>query len=401
MNVLFLTLSEFDSFEQSGIYTDLMRQFIRSGHPVHAISPSSSEKTHVHSEGANKILKINLTSPVKKNILVKGFLTISMGYRYYCSAKKCFKDTKFDLIIYATPPITLNRTISYFKNRDNAKTYLLLKDIFPQNAVDLGYLHPKGLRGFLYKYFRSLEKRLYCLSDVIGCMSPANKSFILKNNPDVSEDKVQICPNTIDKIEETSLALDERCEVFKSYGIPSNKTICIYGGNLGAPQDVDFIIDCINSNSKSEEFHFVIAGSGTKASKIETYANNNSHIVTFLGQVEKSKFEHLVRHCDVGLIFLSPRFTIPNFPSRLLSYLNARLPILCATDSSTDIGEIASKAEFGFYCTDHNLNEFNKYLQQLSKKDVRTKLGENGRTFFEQNYTSNHAYQIIMSNFNN
>ena len=93
-----------------------------------------------------------------------------------------FADIKFDLILYSTPPITFYKAIEYVKKRDGAKTYLLLKDIFPQNAVDLGMMSKTGLKGLIYKYFRKKEKKLYAISDKIGCMSQANVDYVLKHN---------------------------------------------------------------------------------------------------------------------------------------------------------------------------------------------------------------------------
>ena len=73
--------------------------------------------------------------------------------------------------------------------------YLLLKDIFPQNAVDLG-MFSKG--GLLYRMFRKKEERLYQLSDYIGCMSPANVDYILRHNREVDIHRVEVCPNSIE-----------------------------------------------------------------------------------------------------------------------------------------------------------------------------------------------------------
>lgn len=56
-------------------------------------------------------------------------------------------------------------------------TYFLLKDIFPQNAVDLGFLSKAGLKRSIYKYFRKKEIELYKISDYIGCMSNTNYIF--------------------------------------------------------------------------------------------------------------------------------------------------------------------------------------------------------------------------------
>jgi len=72
-------------------------------------------------------------------------------------------------MLYSTPPITFPNVIDYLKRHNpQAMSYLLLKDIFPQNAVDLGMMTKTGVKGLLYKFFRNKEKKLYAVSEYIG-----------------------------------------------------------------------------------------------------------------------------------------------------------------------------------------------------------------------------------------
>lgn len=113
----------------------------------------------------------------------------------------------------------------------------------------------------------------------------------------------------------------------------------------------------------------------------------------------KGDYEILANSCDVGLIFLDKRFTIPNFPSRLLSYMQASMPILAATDVNTDIGQVIEQGEFGFWCESSDVEQFNKKVQQLCDIELREQMGVNARRYLEDNYTAKHLYEIIMSHF--
>lgn len=132
-----------------------------------------------------------------------------------------------------------------------------MKDIFPQNAVDMKMMKQGG---FLHKYFVKKEKELYKISDTIGCMSEANMQFILKNNPEISPEKVEINPNSISPnyIEYSN---KQKEKIKKKYNIPLNKKIFVYGGNLGIPQGIDFLIDTID-NLKEPLAHILVVGSG-------------------------------------------------------------------------------------------------------------------------------------------
>ena len=164
MKLLFMTLLDFKSIEEHNIYTDLLREFRKNGHEVYVISPverKENQETHLIEENGATILKLKIGNTQKTNIIEKGISTVMLEPTFIKGIKKYFSNVKFDLILYSTPPITFCGAIEFVKKRDNAKTYLLLKDIFPQNAVDMGMLSKSGVKGILYKYFRNKEKKLY------------------------------------------------------------------------------------------------------------------------------------------------------------------------------------------------------------------------------------------------
>ena len=169
------------------------------------------------------------------NLIEKGISTITLEDRFVAGIKKYFSGSSFDLVLYSTPPITFCRAVEFVKRRDNAKTYLLLKDIFPQNAVDIGMMSKSGVKGLIYRYFRKKEKKLYAISDYIGCMSQANVDYVLKHNPEINPDIVEVCPNSIEVVD---MRVDSatRSEMRRKYGIPLDKKVFVYGGNLGKPQ---------------------------------------------------------------------------------------------------------------------------------------------------------------------
>ena len=397
-----MTSKECLIIEESGIYTDLMREFVKNQHKVYIISPTEKRKqqpTRLIKKDKYKILKLQIGNIQKTNLIEKGISTLTLESKFQRGIKNYFPDVKFDLVIYSTPPITLQKAVEYVKKRDNAKAYLLLKDIFPQNAVDLGMIKKTGIKGLLYGFFRSKEKKLYELSDYIGCMSQANVDFLLKHNPEISPDIVEVCPNSIEPI---VIEKDEKriVEIKEKYNIPPDKTVFIYGGNLGKPQGIDFLIDCLKANKNNEQVYFVIAGSGTEFNKLKGYFDSEQPTnAQLFEQLPKGDYEILANSCDVGLIFLDKRFTIPNFPSRLLSYMQASMPILAATDVNTDIGQVIEQGEFGFWCESSDVEQFNKKVQQLCDIELREQMGVNARRYLEDNYTAKHSYEIIMSHF--
>lgn len=403
MNILFLTLLDFSNINERGIYTDLLREFRRNGHRLFIISPiekRNKENTHLLKADENvQILKLQIGNIQKTSLIEKGISTITLENKFIKGIQNFFNKVKIDLILYSTPPITFQKAVKYVKKRDNAKTYLLLKDIFPQNAVDIGLFGQYGIKGLIYKYFRHKEVHLYKISDYIGCMSKANLEYIKKKNQYLDEMKIEICPNSIEPINIT-INESEKKRIREKYKIPMDKVIFIYGGNLGKPQGIDFLIKCLKINEKNLDSFFLIVGSGTETYKLKEYfTKENPKNSKLLNQLQKEDYEILLCSCDVGLIFLDNRFTIPNFPSRILSYMQAAMPVLAATDINTDIGNIIEEGKFGYWCESIEEGMFNDLVNKMCDQRVRMEIGNNARKYLESHYTVKHSYEIVMKNF--
>lgn len=399
MKILFLSLSRFDDVNVRGIYSDLMREFIKRGNDVYIASPTErrfGKPTHLIDSPNCHILKIKTLNIQKTNIIEKGIGTLLLENQFDRAIRKYWGDINFDLVLYATPPITFNKVIERIKKRCGCRSYLMLKDIFPQNAVDLGMMKNGSL---LHKMFRRKEERLYQISDRIGCMSPANCEYVIKHNPDVDPAKVELCPNAVKPVEIPQLIDEERNELLVKFGIPTNKILFIYGGNLGKPQGVDFLLKVAEANEKNSGGHIIIVGSGTEYPKIarwfEDYKPVNS---TLLSALPKHEYDSLIRACHVGLIFLDPRFTIPNFPSRLLSYLENSMPVLLATDHNTDMGRIVEQESFGLWAQSGDLDSFMANFNRLATAPLLIDdMGRKGKQFLINNYTVDKVADIILN----
>lgn len=401
MNILFLTMSSgLKNIETSGIYTDLIRKFRDEGHEVYVVYPRERRlrlPTEVKHEGRVHLLGVKTLNVTKTNLIEKGLGQVTLERQFKLGLEKYFGKVKFDIILYSTPPITFTKVIRYAKKRNpKAVSYLLLKDIFPQNAVDLGILTKDGLKGFLYRSFRNKEKDLYRISDYIGCMSPANVKYVIEHNPEIDPAVVEIAPNSYGIPSEISVEYEVTDHIRQKYGLPINKPIFIYGGNMGKPQGIPFFIKCLEAVKDRIDSYFVIVGDGTEYSKLETFMRERKpRAVSLFRYLPKEDYNRLAKACDVGLIFLDYRFTIPNYPSRLLPYLMERKPIIAVTDPHCDMGELAEKNEYGFYCSSNSVEAFVKVIDKMLVSDMR-QMGENGYRFFLNNYTTEHTYKAIM-----
>ena len=215
----------------------------------------------------------------------------------------------------------------------------------------------------------------------------------LKNILPISPEKVEIAPNSICLCEQTNY---DRNAILMKYGLPSNRPILIYGGNLGKPQGIPFLIECLNANKEREDCHFLIIGDGVEYDRIDTwYSQTKPSNVSLFRRLPKQDFELLTGACDIGLVFLDHRFTIPNYPSRTLSYMANKLPILIASDVASDMGPIAESNGFGFWCESNSVASFTAQLNKMLSSDIHA-MGQNGFKFLCNNYLVSNTYETIV-----
>lgn len=402
MKVLFLTMVKINSFADRGIYTDLLRKFYEEGHDVFAVCPverREKKKTYITKEKEGTILNVQTLNLQKTNIIEKGIGTLAIEFQFLNAIKKYFANEKFDVIIYSTPPITFAKVINFIKKRDNAYSYLLLKDIFPQNAVDMKMLKQDGT---LHKLFVKKEQKLYAISDTIGCMSQANKDFILNHNPSIDSSKVEINPNTIQPIQFNENEGEKKAIKLK-YNLPLDKKIFVYGGNLGKPQGIDFLLETI-TNCKVTNAFFLIVGTGTEFDRIQNWFQTNTPQNAILLQgLPKRDYDQLLQFCDFGMLFLNKNFTIPNFPSRLLSYLEMQLPVIAATDAATDIGTIVEKNGCGYKVISGDSVGILAAIEKLATAgdSELQEMKKNTLRLLEGEYHVDKSYQLIIEKIKN
>lgn len=385
MNILFLSLSKFENLYENQIYNDIFKELAKRGHKINIICPQIEDNRRDEMYPNIHIHRVSIGEVRNVNKIIKGIKTITLEKKYKKVIKQKILINDIDVIMYSTPPITFNNIIKDVKRiNKKVKSVLLLKDIFPQNAIDLNFMKQNSI---IHRYFSRREKALYIESDIIGCMSEANKEFLIKNHPYINKEKIFIFRNSLYK-NSLEYKVNEKIEIFDKYGLDSRKILFIYGGNLGKPQYFEGIKNFINNFNKVPNSQLLIIGDGTEFENldklIEGLSNNNIHLHK---KVTKNDFDKIMNYADVGLIFLDPRFTIPNFPSRFTSYLDFETPVLAATDNATDIKKIIEENGVGFWNHATDCQGLIESAIKFCEADVRNKCSQNAKALFESDYS--------------
>ena len=394
MRFLYIAISYPDVEHTTSMYTSLVKGLVSAGHEVRVIAPTFKGVTQVSLEGGIPVLRVRSGQIFATHLIIKGFNTILLNARYTRAFRRFWTNWSMDWILTSTPPITLSPLLSKLKVKYNAKIYLILRDIFPQNAKDLSLIN----NSLLFCYFRHRERQLYDISDIIGCMSPANISFLQRQDPEIcNAKKLKDFPNWI---KPTSFKDTQKGRInLRSCFNLEGKFVAVFGGNFGIPQQVDFIIDLAASVQNLTDVVFFLIGDGTEKKRIMRIVQERClKNVTFCDPLPREDYQSLIQEADIGLVCLNSRFTIPNIPSRTLGYWDACLPVLAATDRFTDYNcNILEKYNAGLWAETGDIVTFkHQFMKLYTDRKLRETMGINGKNAVNSVFSLQSAVRRMM-----
>ena len=389
MRLLYAAISYPDVSENTNMYTALIQEISAMGHEVRVIAPSFDNETRVSNEGGIPVLRVKSGPLFNTNLILKGLNTLLLNQRYTNATRRFWPKWSMDWVITSTPPITLSPLLENLKNQNQAKNYLILRDIFPQNAKDLGIIKDP----FLFAYFRQRERHLYKISDIIGCMSPGNIAFLQKQDPKLfTTAKLTYFPNWIRPTPQ-----DAKQQNAKNFRVRFNlegKFIALFGGNFGKPQKIEFILELAERVQHLEDAVFFLIGDGTEKKRIQRITTERKlRNVRIHDRLPRNEYQSLINEADIGLVNLSDKFNIPNIPSRTIGYWDAALPVLAATDTCTDLNiNMLKKYNAGLWAETGKLEDYyTQFMKLYQNRQLRKNLGENGRKAIEMDFSVHKA----------
>lgn len=396
MKILYIATSFPEPSKGATIYTDLAEALHEAGHEITvAVSEQSKNQknTDLGTERGFSVLRVVTGNYYDVNLLEKGITSLKIPILMKKYIRQYLKNKKFDVVLFESPPTTNVDLIEWAKKEFDCPAYLMLKDIFPQNALDLGIMTK---RNPIYYYFLSKEKKLYKVANIIGVMSEANKKYLLENNQ-IDENKLELFPNTKKLVETVPT---HNYEMRNKLNIPSDATLFLFGGNMGKPQNIKLLSQAIIEFQNDSEVFFLFVGRGTERKRLEeTIKQYNISNALVLDNLPRNEYEKITVESDVGLIMLDPNFTIPNFPSRILSYMEYGKPVLAATDEISDIGDLIVNGRFGRWVSGKDEKAFYEAINEFKSLDLRNEMASNSRKVVEEQFNLNMSVKILENHF--
>jgi len=330
---------------------DLALEFIRQGNKVTVITPSSEIVVNFLIDSIENIQIIRLKSPKFRDVsyirrVIGEFLMpFSMIYNLKRSSVSI---SQFDGVITYAPSIFLGPVAKKIKKNSQCKNYLIIRDIFPQWAVDLGLIRNNRAP---YFFFKLIEKNLYSTADIIGIQTFANMPYFQKEM--LGNVTIEVLQNWLSKEEKGENYCSIEVELTKLKG----RTIFVYAGNMGDAQGLEIFIDIADKFSGNTKVGFLFVGRGPAANRLKIDVKKRKlDNILFYNEISPKEISGLYEQCSYGIISLDKRHKTHNIPGKFLSYMRSGLPVLAVINKNNDLEKIIQENSVGLVVTNHSVD---------------------------------------------
>jgi glycosyltransferase involved in cell wall biosynthesis len=369
---------------------DLGVELVRSGHEVIVMTPSPSVEQDIElslEEGV-QVARIR-TGEIKTGAKAfRALREMRLPSQLWRAGRRFFQANPCDLVIFYSPTIFFAPLVRTLKKLWSCPAYLILRDIFPQWAVDAGLMRRGSM---VYQFFRRQEAQQYAVADVITVQSRGDLDYFRREFSHLRS-RIEVLHNWTITEEPRAGWRQHRSRL----GL-QGKTVFFYGGNIGVAQDLDNILRLAAGVADHPGLHFLLVGEGTEVPRLkDAIAARNISNITVLPAVAQHEYLDLLTEFDIGLITLDRRLTTHNIPGKLLGYFQCGLPVLASVNPGNDLHELIRSAHVGF-CLDNGEDEALRAaaLELARSAGLRARMGANGRKLLEENFSASSAVRRI------
>jgi glycosyltransferase involved in cell wall biosynthesis len=370
---------------------DLSREFIRQGHEIAVLLPAADLKTSWRMEEMDGIRVLRLKAPQTRDI---GYVRRTIGEFLMPFAmrrnlqRSPVAKKKWDGVVWYAPSIFHGPFVNTLKKISGCKGYLIIRDIFPEWAADIGLISRVGLP---YRFFDAVARYQYSVADVIGVQTPGNCAYFetwLQRPGRVLE----VLQNWLDK------PANAQCSIRVSETSLAGRKVFVYAGNMGVAQGMDILLDLAGKLSMRPDVGFLFVGRGSEAQRLKNTAQLRGLAnVLFFDEIHPDEIPDLYTQCKVGLVTLEPRHQSHNIPGKFLTYMQSGLPVLANINKGNDLAAMIRSEQVGQVCESNQVDELtdlvNKLLGQISADSA---LSARCHSLFERAFSAEQAVRQIV-----
>jgi glycosyltransferase involved in cell wall biosynthesis len=335
---------------------DLSAELLRQGHQPVVLIPCADLTQPFKLEEMNGVSVLRLKGPRTKDI---GYIQRTIGEVWMPFAmlrqlkRSPMSGWSWDGVIWYSPSIFFGPIVQSLRRGSKCRSYLILRDVFPEWAVDMGLLN----RGLIYRFFKLVESYQYRVANVIGVQASSNCVYFKKHFPKLKA-RVEVLQNWLAE------APDKGCSISMQNGPLAGRTVFVYAGNMGVAQGMDILLDLAERLADRKDIGFLFVGRGSDSKRLARNAMARGlENVLFFDEIEPAEVSGLYAQCHVGIVALDPRHRTPNIPGKFLTYMQSGLPVLANINAGNDLAEMIKEAQVGRVCTTNSVHA----LETLAK----------------------------------
>ncbi|QWD28831.1 glycosyltransferase family 4 protein [Polynucleobacter paneuropaeus] len=329
---------------------DLAVEFYKQGVSPLVIIPDSELDQAWHLEVLNGVRVLKLKSPKTKDLgyirrtAAEFLMPYFMWLRY---SRSPFSSEKFDGLIWYSPTIFWAPFVERLKRSSSCKGYLILRDIFPEWALDLGLMR----KGITYRFFKWIEASQYKIADTIGVQACKNIGYF-KSWPKFNLKNIEVLQNWLS---ETPPCI---CSISVGDTFLAGRKVFVYAGNMGVAQGIGIMLDLAESLLDREDIGFLMVGRGSEYADLKRRASNcNLKNMIFFDEIDSVEIPALYSQCSIGMVILDSRHKTHNIPGKFLSYMQSGLPVLAKINPGNDLVDLINEANVGSVYTGSSVQE--------------------------------------------
>lgn len=369
---------------------DLVREFVEQGHLPTVVVPTASLSSAWSVEESDGITLLRVRTPRTKDIdYVRRTLNEMRLPHVLLRALRNsgLGADRWDGIVWYSPTIFFGPIIRALRRESRCRSYLILRDIFPEWAVDMGLMR----RGLAYRFFKWVERSQYAAADVIGVQTPANLPY-LKDWVSQSGRQLEVLQNWLRP------AADVGCRVQISGTPLAGRRIIVYAGNMGVAQGMDVFMDLAIRMRARPDVGFLFVGRGSDAARFASLAQElRLENVVFHDEIEPREIPGLLAQCHVGIVALDPRHHSHNIPGKFLTYMQAGIPVIARINPGNDLERMIKESRVGRVCTGGDAALLERLTEDLlSDPTAAEDARRNGKELSERLFSSSAAVRQIV-----
>ncbi|MBU3538257.1 glycosyltransferase family 4 protein [Polynucleobacter sp. UK-Gri1-W3] len=340
---------------------DLAAELNKQGISPLVIIPDSGLDQAWKLEVLNGVRVLRLKSPKTKDVgyirraAAEFFMPYFMWMRYLMSP---LSSEKLDGVIWYSPTIFWAPFVKRLKRNSSCSGYLILRDIFPEWALDLGLMR----KGIAYRFFKWIEASQYKIADTIGVQAGKNIEYF-KSWPQFNSKNIEVLQNWLS---ETSPGL---CSISVGNTFLAGRNIFVYAGNMGVAQGIGIVLDLAESLLNRADIGFLMVGRGSEYVDLKRQASNrNLNNMIFFDEIDSAEIPALYSQCSIGMVILDSRHKTHNIPGKFLSYMQSGLPVLAKINPGNDLVDLINEANVGSVYTGSSVTELRDIAEALVDK---------------------------------